>query len=85
MTTDTVERPVDARCMTAADLFEVTGFRSASRQCQWVRDHLGLEPAPRADGRPSITWAVYESARLGRVAVQAQAGTRPEAPPNWNR
>ncbi|WP_414709959.1 DUF4224 domain-containing protein [Roseateles sp.] len=84
MTEATLERTAH-RCMTADELTEVTGFRSPSRQRQWVRDHLGIEPAPRADGRPSITWAVYEQARLARLNGAPADTSRREAPPNWNR
>lgn len=82
---DVIERPAGTRRLTADDLLDITGFRSPSRQCQWVRDHLGLEPAPRADGRPSITWEVYEQARLRVPQTGKPDSGRAEAPPNWNR
>lgn len=74
------------RCMTKQELADVSGFRTPSKQTAWVREHLAIEPAIKADGRPSLTWGAYERALLAR-----RAGSQPgsdqdtEAPPNWSK
>jgi len=64
------ERGTDQRSsdspMTAADLKEVSGYQQPSKQLEWVRENLKLEPAKRRDGRPSLTWGVYSQALLAR-------------------
>lgn len=77
---------IGQRCMTKLELSNVSGYKNPSKQVQWVREHLAIEPAIRADGRPSLTWATYERALLARRAGQKPGeAAQSEAPPNWNR
>lgn len=76
------------RVMTKEELENVSGYRSPSRQVEWVRSQLGITPAVRADGRPSLTWTAYERALLQSRATGPQrqdSYADDEAPPNWNR
>ena len=82
MSTDTPSQ----RCMTGPELSDVSGYNTPGKQVQWVRQHLAIEPAIRADGRPSLTWATYERALLARRSGQKPGeSAQSEAPPNWSR
>ncbi len=77
---------IGQRCMTKQELTNVSGFSSPSKQVSWVRQHLAIEPAIKADGRPSLTWGAYERALLARRAGTLPGSDTPtEAPPNWGK
>lgn len=84
--TEVADPSIGQRSMTKQELADVSGFLTPSKQTAWVRQHLAIEPAIKADGRPSLTWAAYERALLAR-----RAGSLPgtdqaaEAPPNWSK
>lgn len=50
----------------------LTGYSQPSKQVEWVRKNLGIEPPLRRDGRPSISQEVVDAATLRR---------RPGTPP----
>lgn len=54
--------------LKADQLFELTGYKIAAKQVEWVRKHLGIEPPLRRDGRPSISQEVIDAATLNRRA-----------------
>lgn len=47
-------------------LHALTGFRNPSKQVEWFRKELGLEPPIGADGRPRVSQAVVDQATLAR-------------------
>jgi Domain of unknown function (DUF4224) len=61
-------------------LIEITGYKSAAKQVEWVRKHLGIEPPLRRDGRPSISQEVIDAATLKRRAGMPAPATDDQAP-----
>jgi Domain of unknown function (DUF4224) len=52
--------------LKSEQLKELTGYTMASKQVEWVRKNLGIEPPLRRDGRPSISQEVVDAATLLR-------------------
>lgn len=72
--------------LSAEELQALTGYKHASKQIQWVRTQLGLEPPIGADGRPRLTWDVVNTATLSRRAGESElAGVSSAPQPNWRR
>lgn len=52
----------------------LTGYTQPTKQVQWVRKHLGIEPPLRRDGRPSISQEVVDAATLRRQPASQVTG-----------
>lgn len=73
----------------------LTGYARPSKQVEWVRKNLGIEPPLRRDGRPSISQEVVDAATLLRRTgptpvvgiADALAELKPAGTPgpNWRR
>ena len=55
----------------------LTGYTQPSKQVEWVRKHLGIEPPLRRDGRPSISQEVVDAATLRRQPTTQIMGATP--------
>ena len=75
------------KTLDAAELLQLTGYRTGQRQARWVRDNLCLEPMVGADGRPRLTWGIVEQAALARRAGSpgTVAGVSLSPQPNWTK
>jgi hypothetical protein len=78
------------KTLDAIALQALTGYKHGSKQVQWVRDNLGLEPMVGADGRPRLTEHIVEQAALARRTggvVQTPAGRSGVSSwtPNWTK
>lgn len=64
----------------------LTGFRNPSKQVEWFRKELGLEPPIGADGRPRVSQAVVDQATLARSQGLKITAMQPPAQsegPRW--
>lgn len=62
---------IDKRLMSDEDLAAVTGLQRYSKQCEWFRDRFGVEPVRVDNGRPIVTWAVFEALQARHFGVGA--------------
>jgi hypothetical protein len=62
---------MDTRLMSEDDLRDVTGKKRHSAQAAWFKQHFGMLPVQRADGRIILTWAAFEGLQAKRAGVLA--------------
>lgn len=46
--------------LTAAELADLTGYKTGARQCRWLAEN-GYSFDVRGDGRPALSRAVYDA------------------------
>lgn len=63
---------MDTRLMSEQDLQDVTGKKRHSSQMSWFKQHFGIAPVQRADGRIILTWAAFEALQAKRAGVGGQ-------------
>ncbi len=59
--------------MTPEDVKDVTGYAQAAQQCQALRDS-GVRYVRRQDGRPSLTWTVFNNSLSPQAGKQEAGG-----------
>lgn len=64
--------------LTRPELVQLTGYRQARRQLQWLRDRLKIAPPLRADGLPVVSRAQVETALAGKASTVS-------AGPKWSK
>lgn len=74
---------MDTRLMSETDIQDVTGKKRHTAQMSWFKQHFGISPVQRADGRIILTWAAFEALQAKRAGVgtQQQPIARPALQP----
>ncbi|CAL8474575.1 DUF4224 domain-containing protein [Caballeronia sp. S22] len=72
---------MENRLMTPEELKEITGLSRHSKQAEWFRTTFGIDIVRSSDGRPVVTWALYEALLARRAGLTPAANPSPPERP----